>query len=1026
MPAPSLKDFFVGRQREMEELTAALDDARAGRGRVVMLVGEPGIGKTRTAEELAAIARERGVEALWGRCPEDPGAPPFWPWAQVVRAHAGRLDRKRLQREMGDTAAYVAEVVPELAAQEGFAAPGPLPTDPERARFALFDAFATLLRRAAAARPLVIVFDNLHWADGSSLRLLEFIAAEVSDSPLLILGTYRDVDVARGHPLYHTLGELTRQRLFQRIALRGLGGPEVGRMVEEVAGTAPPDDLVAQVHAHTEGNPFFVREVTALLRQERLLSVDRMRDLKSWDFRLPEGVKEVIGRRLDRLTPQCNAVLRVASVIGREFNAELLGRLLVNVPPPEASTSGAPGSPGEVPRPSLGFQRPQDADRPAQVPPPDHRTKASAALKTSAALRVLEEALEAHIIEDVPGTPAHFRFAHALFERTLREEIPTTQRVHLHALIGEALENYYREGIEQHAAELAHHFAASETLTGHEKVTRYSLLAGEQALAVHAYEDAERHFERALQSLERAPGTPATAATLSRLAASLRLGLTIDSQQSAWRAMARAFDTYVEVGQPEAAVKVALTRFRLGTVTADVPELYERALRLVPADSLDAGWLQTRRAVGLFDSGHDAEAGDALGIALAVARAHGDALLEFRVTLHQCQRFTRHDELEVAADWGLKAVAVSRATGDPEQIYAFWWTLVCLGSLGRIAESEALSQEFLRLAVGCADERRIREAVIAGVGIARMRGEWMRADELLREFDGKGRKWYIADLRGALMLEQGAEVDAGWAFVPPRWPELVQPPAYLMPVDRLREIPDAALRLASEAQASEANARTVRGRRLATIRRGIVAVVRRDSDAAADVYRRLSGVSTPLGEWSNWHIDRIRGLLCVTSGQIDAAFNHFERAAAFCREHGCRPELARTLADYGEALADHAGAGRAARAREVWAEGLQLSRELSMSHLERRFSSLEGRLATLPRGGRPEYPDGLTEREVEVLRLVAAGKSNADIAQALVITLNTAAKHVANILLKTGASNRTEAAAYAHKHGLAGEVRRQA
>jgi predicted ATPase len=256
----------------MAELAAALDDALAGRGRMVMLVGEPGIGKTRTAEELAAVAAAKGAEVLWGRCPEDAGAPPFWPWAQVIRAHTGRLDKKQLQDELGPGAAFVGQVVPEIAAR----LPGPPPAvtadNAEQVRFLLFDAITRFLNKAASARPLLVILDNLHWSDGSSLRLLEYIAPEVSAARLLVVGTYRDVDIARGHPLFHTLGELTRQRLFQRVVLRGLGLAEVQGIIEASGAASPPPDLVAQIHAHTEGNPFFIREVVALLHQEGLLT----------------------------------------------------------------------------------------------------------------------------------------------------------------------------------------------------------------------------------------------------------------------------------------------------------------------------------------------------------------------------------------------------------------------------------------------------------------------------------------------------------------------------------------------------------------------------------------------------------------------------------------------------------------------------------------------------------------------------------------------------------------------------------
>ncbi|MCI0437907.1 MAG: AAA family ATPase, partial [Chloroflexi bacterium] len=188
-----------------------------------------------------------------------------------------------------------------------------------------FDSITTFLKRASHGQPLVIVLDNLHWADASSLRLLEFFAQELSVARLLLIGTYRDVDVSRGHPLYSVLGELARVRGFQRVLLRGLSEDEVSGVIEVVGGVSPTANLAALVYRETEGNPLFVGEIARLLSQEGKLESG---DVDERDFRLPEGVREVIGRRLDRLSAECNEVLRVASVIGREFSIQQLERLI--------------------------------------------------------------------------------------------------------------------------------------------------------------------------------------------------------------------------------------------------------------------------------------------------------------------------------------------------------------------------------------------------------------------------------------------------------------------------------------------------------------------------------------------------------------------------------------------------------------------------------------------------------------------------------------------------------------------------
>ena len=209
-PTPGLSPLrgtFVGRHREMNELRAALEDAISGQGRLVMLAGEPGIGKTRTAQELASYAETRGALVFWGWCYEGEGAPPYWPWLQPLRSYVQERDADQLRREMGAGAADIAQIVPQV--RERLTDLEPSPTlGPEQSRFRLFESLTTFLRNSARSRPLVIVLDDLQWADRSSLLLLEFLAREIVRSPLMVLGTFRDVGVSRQHPLSQTLGNL--------------------------------------------------------------------------------------------------------------------------------------------------------------------------------------------------------------------------------------------------------------------------------------------------------------------------------------------------------------------------------------------------------------------------------------------------------------------------------------------------------------------------------------------------------------------------------------------------------------------------------------------------------------------------------------------------------------------------------------------------------------------------------------------------------------------------------------------------
>ena len=225
MPHSRLLSVFVGRQREMAELTAALDDALSGRGRLVMLMGEPGIGKTRTAQELASHAQQRGAQVLWGRCAEEQGAPPYWPWVQAIRAYVQRTDPETLRSEMGLGASDIAQIVPDIRGKlPELEAPPEL--EPEQARFRLFDSVCSFLKNATHSQTLVLLLDDLHWADNPSLLLLQFLAREMGGSPLLVVGCYRDVELSRQHPLSDTLAQLSREPVFQREPLRGFSEEE--------------------------------------------------------------------------------------------------------------------------------------------------------------------------------------------------------------------------------------------------------------------------------------------------------------------------------------------------------------------------------------------------------------------------------------------------------------------------------------------------------------------------------------------------------------------------------------------------------------------------------------------------------------------------------------------------------------------------------------------------------------------------------------------------------------------------------
>ena len=287
------------------------------------------------------------------------------------------------------------------------------------------------------------------------------------------------------------------------------------------------------MHTQTEGNPLFVTEVVRLLVQEGELTSEQLGKRNSWSVRIPEGVREVIGRRLDRLSERCNETLTIASVIGREFELGQLSRLIED----------------------------QSEDR---------------------LLDVLEEALSARIIEELPDAMGRYQFTHALIHETLAGELSLTRRVRLHGRIAEMLEEFYGPKADAHAAELAYHFVQAEAVLGSERLVRYSLVAGERALAAHGYEEALVHFQRALTAKESQPTDAETAAALFGLGLAQAATIERGEAQPAWDLMQRAFDYYVEAGDVARAVAVAQQPLGIGGLIKGKADVALRALELVP------------------------------------------------------------------------------------------------------------------------------------------------------------------------------------------------------------------------------------------------------------------------------------------------------------------------------------------------------------------------------------------------------------------------------------------------------------
>jgi len=977
---------FVGRRQELDDLKAALEDAKSGHGQLALLAGEPGIGKTRIAQELAIHAESRGTQVMWGACYEGEGAPPYWPWVQIIRAHLQRAAACQLQTDMGAGAADIGEIVAEVRGKlPDLNSPPPL--EPEQARFRLFDSVSVFLKNVAQAQPLLLILDDLHRADSPSLLLLQFLAHRLEDSQLMVLGTYRDVELSRQHPLSETLAQLSRESVFHRHVLRGLNQEDIGHFIRRIANVEPNSRLVENLYSHTEGNPFFVIEVVRLLSDRGELTSTEFGG--AFDISIPEGVREVIGQRLNRLSESCNRTLTTASVIGRQFDFRVLSRL-------------------------------------------------SEEISEDQLLRAIDEALGSHMIEELPGEHECYQFSHALIQQTLSEELSTSRKVRMHARIGEALEQLYAANIEAHASELAYHFAEAELVLGTEKLVHYSLLAGERALASHAYEDAIAHFERGL--VARSIALSGTEAATDKEAADLLFGLaraqsgTVELHQigEAFAALNRAFEHYAEAGN--VAQAVAAAEFIIGVPSRRIPEngqLIARALTLVPADSHESGRLLSRYGgfLGLAEGDYEG-AQQALGKAIAIARREGDMPLEVRTLAYAADVSGQHLRWHESIDNGLRAIELADDDADPySEILSRYWTAVSLLHMGALdaalphalalqdmAERRNVNRQLVYLSLvpiitlSClkGDWRTGREYSDRGLEVSALNPQLLALRVLLEHETGEsaqGEVYLERLLKAVMRLYRRSVISAG------------RPSMAIATIARITGSHDRLeiAESAAEAILSEQPLRPISAL-YAKAGLALLAVQKGDQSAAEKYYPYLQGHRGTM-IWTVSSGDRLLGLLAQTAGNIDQSMAHFDDALTFCRKAGYRPELAWTCCDYADTLLQRRKPGDTEKARSLLDESLDISSELGMRPLMERVVTLQGGITAQPAKG-PTYPDGLTQREVEVLRLIASGKTNRQIGEELFISLNTVGHHVSNILAKTGSANRVEVSTYAAQHAL--------
>jgi class 3 adenylate cyclase/tetratricopeptide (TPR) repeat protein len=648
--APTLAERtpFVGREEERAELRRLMDQAIAGHGSIVLIRGEPGVGKTRLAQELVLEARARGMVDRTGRCYEMEGAPPYNPFIEAIQQAIRHGDPAALRAVFGDSAGELAKIVPELRRIYDDIPP-PLELPPEQERVYLFNSVQEFVERASRVVPLLLVLDDVHWADDATLLLLQHIAQHQDQMAVLTVATYRDIELDAARPLAQTLESLLRQRLAHRIALKPLPEASVEAMLQGLTGQPPPAALVQAIYAETEGNPFFVEEVFQhLLEQGKLLDAEGhwRPDLQVSELDVPEGVRLVISRRLERVSEGCRTALSDAAVVGRDFTFQLL----------QALTD-------------------LDAD---------------------AVLDAVDEAERANLI--VAGTEgageARFSFSHELIRQTLVSGLSLPRRQRLHLRIAEATERVYGREADAHAAEMAHHLYQAGAAADPAKTARYLVLAGDRAIEGAAFAEALRDYDIAFSLQPAGDGAARADLFYKRGLARLSVGR-FDEALDDWRAAA---DAYAALGDHAAVARTydsMCHQLIWGGHYAEVLELSQRGLALLGRrDSAHRCRLVGYGGLALSVGGYYAAGGAMLRRSTAMAeKLNDDALLGQELAGVAAHHWV-YMQLPETAEAGLKAGKLLRGASDLWlRVDALLFAQMSLLFTGRLEESAEVFRE---------------------------------------------------------------------------------------------------------------------------------------------------------------------------------------------------------------------------------------------------------------------------------------------------------------------------------------------
>ena len=952
---------FVGRSAELERLRTLMPSAEGEGSRVVLLGGESGSGKSRLVREFAAEATADGALVLYGSCDAEVRNP-YGPFVEALDQLVRATEADELRAALGGGGGELTRLLPDLHSRVGVLAPA-VEADPDTERHRLHTAVAELLAGIGRRKPTLLVLEDVHWADAPTLLLLRHLT-RAGSARILLLATFRDTAAEVPDALSETLADLRRYDTI-RLGLEGLSGDDVAEFVRSAGGEDLDPRLRELAHAIrelTDGNAFLVCELWRALEE-------------TGELGSPESVREVVSQRLSRLAPGTSDLLELAATAGAEFELDMVRR-------------------------AAGLGEPE-------------------------LLAALDEAVRSGMIEEVPSRGLACRFTHELVRRALYDRLSGPRRAELHLRVGEALERGAGRSART-IADLAHHFASAAPFGGTARAVEYNLLAARAATGALAFDEAAARLRTALAlGIERPEERLELSLELGHV--SHRGGKSLDAL-AAFRAAAEiARDLGDAHGLARAATGYEDACWRPGMTDQGAVEILEEAAMVLGDEdsSLRVGLLGGLARALDFQGHHERgeivrtnavdmarRMEDKVGLAGVLVRSYWsrgttslDEILAMLTEAGQLGEELGNTEIRAEAmSWRVPAfVALSDLDSARREVAALLETAEQTAQPFIIHVAEHYGSA-IALCDGRLDEAEAR---------ARRSHEW---SHLLTGRDPSGtygvQMFSVQRERGRLAeLAPVIRILAGDAAREGPWrPGLAALLAELgMESDARRELSRLlddglepfreSLWLASLAYLADASAALG------------------DEKVAALVYPELeplAGANVMIGHLVSCYgaADRYLGMLATTLGEWERAEEHFERAMELNRRMGAVTWLAHTANEYARLLLRRPGGDRI-RAEALLGEAAGLAERIGMAALLGRVRALGS-----PAPAATVLPDGLSPREVQILELVAKGLSNRQVGTTLSISEHTAANHVRSILRKTGCANRTEAASYAHRHGL--------